>query len=119
MASLVVNAELKETATIGPNGRTAITTTGNGIDHRKITVGTLEATHSIDAELTGGAGAGAVFIRNADSTNFVKLGFATGVYYLRIPAGSAWVFYLDPAVDTLYLLADTAACEVEISIREV
>lgn len=52
-------------------------------------------------------------MQNLDPTNFVEWGFATGVYGGRLGPGEPAQFRLNPGT-TLYLKADTAACQVLI-----
>jgi hypothetical protein len=61
---------------------------------------------------------GLVTIRNLDATNYVQVGFATGVYALRIKAGQTALLLLEPATASLFLLANTAACIVELAAYE-
>ncbi len=57
---------------------------------------------------------GYVLFVNTDATNFVQIGL-TGSYPVRLPAnGGMALFYVDTG-KTLYALADTAACLVDIS----
>jgi hypothetical protein len=72
-----------------------------------VVVGTTEG--SLD--LTGFT---AIWIRNLDPTNYVRVGKATGSYMLRLlPAGIPNLLTLDGA-QTLYMLANTAPCTLEI-----
>jgi hypothetical protein len=55
-----------------------------------------------------------VLIRNMDPTNYVRIGKATGSYMLRmLPGGVPNLVTLDGA-QTLYMLANTAPCTLEI-----
>lgn len=57
-------------------------------------------------------------IYNLDTTNYVQVGFSTGVYGMRLRGGSAPAdFFLEPGA-TLYLKANTAACNVRIIVYE-
>lgn len=61
---------------------------------------------------------GLCIIYNLDTSNYVQVGFATGVYGMRLRGGSApAMFFLEPGA-TLYLKADTAACNVRIIVYE-
>lgn len=61
---------------------------------------------------------GVVVVYNLDTTNYVQVGFATGVYGARLRgAGFPMTFMAEPAV-TLYLKANTAACKVRIIVYE-
>jgi hypothetical protein len=58
-----------------------------------------------------------LLISNLDSTNFVEMGFVSGTYTMRIPAGET---LLMPYVSaTLYLLANTSAVTVQATFCEV
>lgn len=61
---------------------------------------------------------GLCVIYNLDATNYVQVGFATGVYGMRLRGASApAVFFLEPNA-TLYLKANTAACNVRVIVYE-
>lgn len=91
-----------------------VTTSTNERLAGDLTINTSETTLDISSLTTPGW---ARFL-NLDATNFVKLGFSTGVYGIRLPADSDVpnLIQIDPAIDTLYLIADTAACIVEYEI---
>ena len=55
---------------------------------------------------------GWLFLRNLDTTNYVQVGFSTGVYGIRLEAGEPALFRTEPAA-TVYLKANTAACNVQ------
>jgi hypothetical protein len=58
-----------------------------------------------------------LLISNLDSTNYVELGFVSGTYTMRIPAGET---LLIPYVSaTLYLLANTSAVTVQATFCEI
>jgi len=58
-----------------------------------------------------------LLISNLDNSNFVELGFVSGTYTMRIPAGET---LLMPYVSaTLYLKADTSAVTVQATFCEV
>ena len=58
---------------------------------------------------------GQCVIQNLDATNYIQVGFATGVYGIRIYPGDYAIFPLDDATD-LFLIANTAACNVLIQV---
>lgn len=61
---------------------------------------------------------GLCVIYNLDPTNYVQIGFATGVYGMRARGANMPVmFFLEPNA-TLYLKANTAACNVRIIVYE-
>jgi len=58
-----------------------------------------------------------LLISNPDNTNYVELGFVSGTYTMRIPAGET---LLIPYVSaTLYLLANTSAVTVQATFCEI
>ena len=86
--------------------------TSNGMCDNIATVGTTEQTLDI-----GGIGtAGYALFVNLDSTNFVQIGVATGVYTIKLKKGQFAVLPL--AAKTLYAKADTAAVKVAYWILE-
>lgn len=72
-------------------------------------VGTTE--ESID--ISSFDSAGSCVLRNNDDTNYVDIGLTTtGNYQIRLyPLQSAYL-QLNPAIDTIYLKANTADCNV-------
>jgi hypothetical protein len=58
-----------------------------------------------------------LLISNLDTTNYVEMGFVSGTYTMRIPAGET---LLMPYVNaTLYLLANTSSVTVQATFCEV
>ncbi len=58
-----------------------------------------------------------LLISNLDNTNYVELGFVSGTYTMRIPAGET---LLIPYVSaTLYLLANTSAVTIQATFCEI
>ena len=98
---------------------TSKSTTGNANSGTLFEVGTSEESFAFHADVTGGEGPGYCYVKNHDDTNFVEIGTATGVYWARLDAGDEMLVPLNASgADTLYLKADTAACEVEIYCQE-
>lgn len=61
---------------------------------------------------------GWVMLHNLDATNYVQWGFSTGVYGGRMEANEkAGPFRLEPGT-TLYMKANTAACQVNVFALE-
>ena len=58
-----------------------------------------------------------LYIRNLDTTNYVQLGFATGVYGIRLRAGDFMLIPLEPGT-SIFALANTAACQVQYAVYE-
>jgi len=103
------------TMQLNHTGSADITTTGDAFQGGQISVGTSEETITVSSEI---GSAGLMWIRNADDTNFVSFGFATTVYPLILNPGEAYLMRLTAATATLYLKADTAACNVHFGIYE-
>jgi hypothetical protein len=72
-----------------------------------ISVGTSEESTAFPELTTEGW----LYLQNNDATNYVQWGFATGVYGGRLKAGEFALFRMEPGL-TLYLKANTAACNV-------
>jgi len=92
-----------------------VTTAGDGAASETRSIATIEAEWTIPTSI---GNVGLVTIRNLDATNYVQVGFATGVYALRIKAGQTALLPLEPATASLFLLANTAACIVELAAYE-
>ena len=58
-----------------------------------------------------------LLISNLDSTNYIELGFVSGTYTMRIPAGETLLLPYVSA--TLYLLANTAVVTIQATFCEV
>lgn len=78
--------------------------------HVKHNVGTTE-----EAMILGEVTAlGYCCIVNRDATNFIEVRAASGgTKIVKVPAGKAAVFHFGSGVTAPYLIADTAACQVE------
>jgi hypothetical protein len=58
-----------------------------------------------------------LLISNLDNTNYVELGFVSGTYTMRIPAGETLLLpYVSAA---LYLLANTSAVTIQATFCEI
>jgi len=107
----LLNGNLKQT--INP-GTISIDQTGAGYYHNVSSIGTSEESIGTFGDVST---EGWCYIRNADATNYVQIGFATAVYGIRLEAGEIAQFRCEPSL-TLYLKANTAACNVEIFVAE-
>jgi hypothetical protein len=58
-----------------------------------------------------------LLIANLDNTNYVELGFVSGTYTMRIPAGETMLMPYVSA--TLYLLANTSAVTIQATFCEI
>lgn len=93
-----------------PRGQASLTLTGNGGPRP----GRVLITQAAEVEVALGLSApGFVLIYNADTANYVRIGFSTGSYVLKWPAGFAAPLYLDPSQTSLFCIANTADCYVE------
>lgn len=72
-----------------------------------VTIGTTEESIAFGELGTQGW----LMLKNLDTANYVRWGFATGVYGGRCEAGETALFRLNPG-STLYLIANTAACKM-------
>ena len=82
-------------------------TTAKGGGPASVDVGTSEETIAF-----GDITPRYLFVKNLDATNFVDIGFSTGVYGLSLLAGETGVFPLKSGA-TVYAKADTAECTVQ------
>lgn len=89
--------------------------TGFAADARPLEIGTTEEDIEIAADVVD---AGWFWLKNCDATNFVQVGFATGSYFLRVPALCAMLVHLEPSVSHIFLKADTSACNVSFVVME-
>lgn len=94
----------------------ALEQTGALVYDNTVSVGTTEETAGPAFGDIGTEGLCVVY--NLDPTNYVQIGFATGVYGMRARGANMPVmFFLEPGA-TLYLKANTAACNVRIIVYE-
>jgi len=93
----------------------SVTTTGDDLHSALFQVGTSEEEFTFSTEI---GDAGWCVIVNKDATNYIEIGFATTDYKLRLNAGEALQVRLAPAVASLFLKANTAACNILITVYE-
>jgi len=84
-------------------------TASKGIDNRYHTIGTSEESITF----TDIGTVGWVHLYNADATNYVEVGFSTGVYGIKLKAADRAQFRLNTGA-TIYLKANTASCRVQV-----
>ena len=109
---VVANGNLKRT--INP-GTISVDMAGARIYQNTHSIGTSEESVSSFGDV---GTFGWCFMRNLDGTNYVQWGSATTNYIGRMEAGeTAGPFRLEPGI-TLYLKANTAACNVDIVVVE-
>ena len=92
----------------------SVSTTDDEFDYRLMNIGTSEETYAVPTDITA---PGYLFIRNADATNYVQVGFATTVYHIRLKAGQVALLPIEPGETDVFLKANTAACDVELYLR--
>ena len=89
-------------------------TTARGGGPGVVDVGTSEETIGF-----GDCVPGFVELVNLDPTNYVQVGFSTGVYGIRLrPSGGCCVFELEPS-GTVYVKANTDACKVKATALNI
>lgn len=85
-------------------------TTARGGNPGVVDIGTTEETISF-----GDATPGFTEFVNLDTTNYVEVGFSTGVYGIRLLAnGGPALIYVNTGA-TVYIKANTAACKVRVT----
>lgn len=57
---------------------------------------------------------GFVRLTNLDATNFVEVGFSTGVYGMRLSANNGVAMFERKSGATVYVKSDTAACKIQV-----
>jgi hypothetical protein len=95
-----------------------ITTLGKRVYDNTVSVGTSE--ESVGPNFGDINTEGICQVENLDATNYVQLGYSTGVYGQRLyptDTGIPHLFYLEPGA-TIYLKANTATCEVRVIVYE-
>jgi len=107
----VAKANFKRT--INPQSTTAFQA-GAGAYHNTVDVGTSEENIATFGDI---GTEGWAYFKNLDVTNYVRWGFSTGVYGGRMEPDEPVMFRMEPGL-TLYLIANSAACLVEIFVAE-
>lgn len=100
-----------------PTMTTDITQSGNVIYSDTQNIGT-----SAETVNTGSVGTlGVMSIQNLSSANFVKVGLvdsaAAPAYFMKLKPGERWETRLVPGI-TIKAIADTAACDCQVTIYE-
>lgn len=94
----------------------SLTQTGKLVYDNGHTIGTTE--EQVGPNFGDIGTEGLCIIQNLDSTNYVQVGYSTGVYGQRLRAGGMEsAFFLEPGA-SLFLKANTAACDVRIIVYE-
>jgi hypothetical protein len=100
--------------TIGVKNKT-VTPGGNNYQRGRLTVGTSEETISVDTDI---GDLGICSFVNHDATNFVSIGIATGSYMIELEPGHGDKIFAARALTEFFVLADTAAVELEYEFNE-
>ena len=88
--------------------------TGTEVQSGQLDIGTSEETITWSADIGDEKW---LVLRNLDPTNYVQIGFSTGVYGIRLRAGDPMLIPLEPGT-TIYALANTASCKVQYFVYE-
>lgn len=98
---------------VSVSNKSFVQTNPGGGNPGTLSIGTSEESVALSELGTQGW----LFMQNLDDTNYVRWGFATTAYGGRLEPGEVALFRLNPAT-TLYMIADTAACRVNIRAFE-
>lgn len=101
---------------LGKNLLLNITGAGGHEEGGIISVGTTEQTLDWNAFMEG---FGYVWLENQDATNYIQVGIAVGVYFARLLPGDFALFPHNLDLGTLYLKANTAACNLKYKAYEI
>ena len=112
ISATITNTTTNETLSVRPD---AFATTGEHEDSGVIEVGTSQTTLTLKTDI-GDAGY-AIFV-NRDSTNSVAIGFSNLDFKLDLKAGQVALLPLQSTISAIYMLANTAACDVQYKIFE-
>jgi hypothetical protein len=107
----VANGNLLET--IQPGSKSIDQAAVGGPAPGYVTIGTSEESVTLSELST----LGYCYLQNLDATNYVRWGFATGVYGGRLNAGEIAVFRFNPG-SSLFMIANTAACKCLVKVFE-
>lgn len=96
-------------------GKILVTQTTKVMFKRVVIVGTAEESLTFTDITTPGI----CYLMNLDTTNYVQWGISTGVYPGRLKAADIpAIFRLDNSATTLYLKANTASCNVLVTVYD-
>jgi hypothetical protein len=119
MSSYSITAKMRDTTYDSDTGIGIVRiTTGDAEQMLVQNIGTSEEEITLLADITGGNGPGYAYLENLDDTNYVEVGTATTVYWMKLDAESKAILPLNSTVSSLFLKANTAACDVRIKIVE-
>lgn len=126
MPDLIINSKLTVDGTVFSlkSGDLAETTAGTHRQQVVQNIGTgaeevFSLTPNIIKSGTGnGPGWVRIHVQGDFSTDYVRVGFATGVYVLQVEQGGVVTLKVDEDVEELFLIAVGNALDVEITVIE-
>ena len=119
MSSYSITAKMKDTTYDSDVGIGIVrVTTGSAEQMLLQEIGTSEEEITLLSDITGGNGPGYAYFENLDDTNYVEIGTATTVYWMKLDAESKAILPLNSTVTSVFLKANTAAVDVRIKIVE-
>jgi len=77
-------------------------------------VGITEEALTIPPDITN---KGYIFVKNIDPTNYIQIGFSTGVYGIRLKAGEWALLRLEPTAN-VFVIANTTIAKLQTIIYE-
>jgi hypothetical protein len=107
----VKNGSLEQT---GKTYQTKFTQTTGRAGSFTVDVGTTEESIAF-----GDIVPGFVRLTNLDPTNFVEVGFSTGVYGMRLSAVNGVCMFERKSGANVYVKSDTAACKIQVEAINV
>lgn len=111
--SLSINLSfLKSGASVSGNISDQVTVSGTKYTRVVQAVGTSDETMELGDITTPGY----IMLTNLDATNYIQIGFNGSTYQMRLKAGESMLARNDAA--TWHFLANTATCNLEITIIE-
>ncbi len=105
------NADTGETITVSPS----VETTGTHQAGGRVSVATTEVSISLPADI---GDAGYAMLVNRDDANFIEVGFAAGVYVMKLAAGDVAVLPVATATAAIYARANTAPADLQYVVYE-
>jgi len=119
MSSYSITAKMRDTTYDSDVGIGIVrVTTGSAEQMLLQEIGTSDEEITLLSDITGGNGPGYAYFENLDDTNYVEIGTATTVYWMKLDAESKAILPLNSTVTSVFLKANTAAVDVRIKIVE-
>ncbi len=119
MSSYSITAKMRDTTYDSDVGIGIVRiTTGDSEQMIVQNIGTSEEEITLLSDITAGNGPYYAYFENLDDTNYVEVGTATTVYWMKMAAGDKALIPLNSTVTSIFLKANTAACDVRIKVVE-